>query len=80
MQDIGEVLQGVRRAEGGGGSRGSALRPFLLAMRMNRTDEIREESPWTAVFADDIVVSSESREQVEENLEVEVDGPWKGEV
>lgn len=31
------------------------------------------------MFADDIVVSSESREQVEENLEVEGDGPWKGE-
>ena len=32
------------------------------------TDEVRQESPWTAMFADDTVICSESREQVYENL------------
>ena len=33
------------------------------------TDEIREEAPWTMMFADDIVICSESKEQVEAKLE-----------
>ncbi|KAK3545219.1 hypothetical protein QTP70_002066 [Hemibagrus guttatus] len=33
------------------------------------SEEARQESPWTMMFADDIVICSESREQVEENLE-----------
>ncbi|KAK3556960.1 hypothetical protein QTP70_022299, partial [Hemibagrus guttatus] len=33
------------------------------------SEEVRQESPWTMLFADDIVICSESREQVEENLE-----------
>ncbi|KAK3559742.1 hypothetical protein QTP86_019367 [Hemibagrus guttatus] len=33
------------------------------------SEEVRQESPWTMMFADDIVLCSESREQVEENLE-----------
>ena len=49
---------------------GSALSTCLFAMMMDRmTDEIREEAPWTMMFADDIVVCSESKEQVEEKLE-----------
>ena len=49
---------------------GSALSPCLFAMVMDRmTDEIREEAPWTMMFADDIVICSESKEQVEEKLE-----------
>ena len=36
---------------------GSALSPCLFAMLMDRmTDEIREEAPWTMMFADDIVI------------------------
>ena len=49
---------------------GSALSPCLFAMMMDRmTDEIREEAPWTMMFADDIVICRESKEQVEEKLE-----------
>ncbi|XP_061621461.1 uncharacterized protein LOC133474126 [Phyllopteryx taeniolatus] len=49
---------------------GSALSPFLFAVVMDRlTDEVRLESPWTMMFADDIVICSESREQLEEQLE-----------
>ncbi|KAK3559749.1 hypothetical protein QTP86_020747, partial [Hemibagrus guttatus] len=49
---------------------GSALSPFLFAMLMDQlSEEVRQESPWTMMFADDIVICSESREQVEENLE-----------
>ncbi|KAK3530505.1 hypothetical protein QTP86_027871 [Hemibagrus guttatus] len=33
------------------------------------SEEVRQESPWTMMFADDIVICSESREQVEESLE-----------
>lgn len=46
-------------------SQGSAFSPFLFALVMDRlTEEVRQECPWTAMFADDIVISSESREQV----------------
>ncbi|KAK3530122.1 hypothetical protein QTP86_014798 [Hemibagrus guttatus] len=49
---------------------GSALSPFLFAIVMDQlSEEVRQESPWTMMFADDIVICSESREQVRENLE-----------
>ncbi|KAK3539988.1 hypothetical protein QTP70_019636, partial [Hemibagrus guttatus] len=49
---------------------GSALSPFLFAIVMDQlSEEVRQESPWTMMFADDIVVCSKSREQVEESLE-----------
>ena len=32
-------------------------------------DEVRRESPWTMVFADDIVICEETREKVERRLE-----------
>ena len=48
---------------------GSALSPFLFAVIMDRlTDEVRRESPWTMLFADNIVVCEETREEVEQRL------------
>ncbi|MCJ8736379.1 hypothetical protein PDJAM_G00257690 [Pangasius djambal] len=48
---------------------GSALSPFPFAMVMDQlSEEVRQESPYTMMFVDDIVICSESREQVEENL------------
>ena len=45
---------------------GSTLNPFLFAMVMDRlNDEVRQESSWNMMFADDIVICSESKEQVE---------------
>ena len=43
---------------------------LFASMVMDRmTDDIREEAPWTMMFADDIVICSESKEHVEEKLE-----------
>ena len=49
---------------------GSALRPFLFAVIMDRlTDEVRREPPWTMLFADNIVICEETRQEVERRLE-----------
>ena len=49
---------------------GSALSPFLFPVIMDRlTDEVRRESPWTMLFADDIVICEETRDEVERRLE-----------
>ena len=49
---------------------GSALSHCLLAMVIDRmTDDIKEEAPRAMMFADDIVICSESQEEVEEKLE-----------
>lgn len=36
-------------------------------------EEVTKEAPWSMLFADDIVLVSESREELQENLEL-----WKG--
>lgn len=42
----------------------------MIAMVTDRlTDEVRQESQGTIMFADDIIICSESKEQLEENLE-----------
>ena len=49
---------------------GIALSPFLFAVIMIRlTDEVRREPPWTMLFADDIVICEETREEVEQRIE-----------
>ena len=49
---------------------GSALSLFMFAVIMDRlTDELRREPPWTMLFADNIVICEETREEVEQRLE-----------
>ena len=51
----------------------SVLNPFLFAVIMDRlTDEVRRKPTWTMLFADDIVIYEETREEVEWRLE-----PWR---
>ena len=48
---------------------GSALSPFLFAVIMDRlTDKVRRPT-WTMLFADDIVICKETREEVERRIE-----------
>ena len=65
----GEVHCGSDRClQSGGGT--ASKSPCLFAVVMERlTEEVRQESLCMLMFADDIVICSESREQVEENLE-----------
>ena len=43
---------------------------FLFAVIMDRpADEIRREPPWTMLFADDIVICKETKEEVQLRLE-----------
>ena len=47
----------------------SALSLFLFAVIMDKiTDKVRREPPWTMLFADDIVICKDTREEVEWRL------------
>ena len=49
---------------------GSPLIPFLFAVIMDKlTEKARREPPWTMLFADDIVIFEETREEVKRRLE-----------
>ena len=79
VQDIYEESETVVRCAKGttesfkvkvGLHQGSALSQFLFAMIMDRlTDEARREPQWMMLFADDIVICEETREEVEQRLE-----------
>ena len=79
VQDMYEESETVMRCAKGttesfkvkvGLHQGPALSPFLFAVIMDRlTGEVRREPPWTMLFADDIVICKETREEVEPRLE-----------
>ena len=49
---------------------GSALSPFLFLVVLEcLTKEIRREAPWDMLFADDVVISTKTREEAELRLE-----------
>ena len=49
---------------------GSALSPLLFAVVMDvLTDDVRRETPWNMMFADDIVLMNKEKGQAEEELE-----------
>ena len=49
---------------------GSALSPLLFKVIMDvLTEEARTKPPWAMLFADDLVLVSETVEEVEEELE-----------
>ena len=48
----------------------SALSPLLFAVVMDvLTDDVRRETPWNMMFADDIVLMNKEKGQAEEELE-----------
>ena len=53
---------------------GSALSPFLFAIIIDcLTQEVQREAPWDMLFADDVVVCGNRRDEIEERLEL-----WRG--
>lgn len=53
---------------------GSVLSPYLFNLLMDvLVEEVTKEAPWSMLFADDIVLVSESREELQERLEL-----WRG--
>lgn len=65
-------LKGVDKEFQGRGGTASWIgsEPSLLSLVMDRlTNEVKRKSPWTIIFADDIVICDESRAQVEEKVQ-----------
>ena len=52
---------------------GSALSPYLFNLMDVLVEEVTKEAPWSMLFAEDIVLVSESLEELQERLEL-----WKG--
>ena len=49
---------------------GSALSPFLFAIIMDMwTKDVRKDAPWDMMFADDVVLCREDREELEASVE-----------
>ena len=49
----------------------AALSPFLSAVILDcMTREVQREAPWDILFADDVVVCSETMEEVKQRLEM----------
>ena len=49
---------------------GSALSPYLFAIIMDvLTKDVRKDAPWDMIFADDVVLCREDREELEVSLE-----------
>lgn len=68
LKSLKSVDEAIYVQDGVGSHQGSPLSSFLLVMVMDRlADEFRQESSWTMMFADGIVICSESREEVEES-------------
>ena len=54
---------------------GSALSPFLFAVIMDwLTDKVRREPSWTMLFADNIVICEETREEDGEGMRRKEEG------
>ena len=50
---------------------GSTLSPFLFAIIMDKlTEDIKKDTPWDMLFADDIVLSRQNHRELEDDLEI----------
>ena len=59
-----------REVTGGGGTASrTSFEPLFVCCSDGQADEVQQESPWTRMFTDDIVICSGSGEKMEGNLE-----------